>query len=70
MEINVKIEEKFEEIDRIIASLEANEITLDESFELYKKGIDIIKDCNKEIEKVEKQIIILQEDNEENSVEE
>ena len=70
MEINVKIEEKFEEIDRIIASLEANEITLDESFELYKKGIDIIKDCNKEIEKVEKQIVILQEDNEENSVEE
>ena len=66
----MKIEEKFEEIDKIIGSLEANEVTLDESFELYKKGMDIIKDCNKEIEKVEKQIIILQEDNEENSVEE
>ena len=61
----MKIEEKFEEIDKIIGSLEANEVTLDESFELYKKGMDIIKDCNKEIEKVEKQIIILQEDNEE-----
>ena len=66
----MKIEEKFEEIDKIIGSLEANEVTLDESFELYKKGMDIIKDCNKEIEKVEKQIVILQEDNEENSVEE
>lgn len=66
----MKIEEKFEEIDKIIGSLEANEVTLDESFELYKKGMDIIKDCNKEIEKVEKQIVILQEDNEENIVEE
>ena len=61
----MKIEEKFEEIDKIIGSLEVNEVTLDESFELYKMGMDIIKECNKEIEKVEKQIIILQEDNEE-----
>lgn len=62
----MKIEEKFEEIDKIINSLEMNESSLDESFELYKKGMDIIKECNTEIEKVEKQIVILtQEDNNE-----
>ena len=30
------------------------------AFEVYKKGMDMIKDCNKEIDKVEKQIIVLQ----------
>ena len=60
----MKIEEKFEEIDKIISDLEINEVTLDESFELYKKGMDLIKECNKEIDKVEKQVIILQEQDE------
>ena len=60
----MKIEEKFEEIDKIINSLEMNESSLDESFELYKKGMDIIKECNGEIEKVEKQIVILTQEDE------
>ncbi len=60
----MKIEEKFEEIDKIINSLEMNEASLDESFELYKKGMDIIKECNTEIEKVEKQIVILTQEDE------
>ena len=60
----MKIEEKFEEIDKIINSLEMNEASLDESFELYKKGMDIIKECNTEIEKVENQIVILTQEDE------
>ena len=61
----MKIEERFEEIDKIIEGLERNEATLDESFDLYKKGMDIIKECNKEIDKVEKQLIVLGEEDEE-----
>jgi exodeoxyribonuclease VII small subunit len=60
----MKIEEKFEEIDKIINSLEMNEASLDESFELYKKGMDIIKECNTVIEKVEKQVVILTQEDE------
>ena len=60
----MKIEEKFEEIDKIINSLEMKESSLDESFELYKKGMDIIKECNTEIEKVEKQVVILTQEDE------
>ena len=56
----MKIEERFAELDKIVKELELGEATLEESFELYKKGMDIIKDCNKEIDKVEKQIIVLQ----------
>ena len=56
----MKIEESFAELDKIVKELELGEATLEESFELYKKGMDMIKDCNKEIDKVEKQIIVLQ----------
>ena len=61
----MKIEDRFEEIDKIIEGLEHSELALDESFELYKKGMDIIKECNKEIDKVEKQLIVLSEESDE-----
>ena len=60
MEISMKIEERFVELDKIVKELELGELTLEKSFELYKKGMDMIKDCNKAIDKVEKQLIILQ----------
>ena len=60
MRFKMKIEERFAELDKIVKELELGEATLEESFELYKKGMDMIKDCNKEIDKVEKQIIVLQ----------
>lgn len=56
----MKIEERFVELDKIVKELELGELTLEKSFELYKKGMDMIKDCNKDIDKVEKQLIVLQ----------
>ena len=61
----MKIEDRFKELDDIIKQLEANESSLEESFELYKKGMDMLKDCNKDIDKVEKQMIVLQGSEEE-----
>ena len=56
----MKIEERFVELDKIVKELELGELTLEKSFGLYKKGMDMIKDCNKDIDKVEKQLIVLQ----------
>ena len=56
----MKIEERFVELDKIVKELELGELTLEKSFELYKKGMDMIRDCNKEIDRVEQQLIILQ----------
>ena len=36
--------------------MQDEEVSLDESFEMYKKGIEIVKDSNEQIEKIEKQI--------------
>ena len=59
------IEENFKELDEILEKMQDEEVPLDESFEMYKKGIEIVKDSNEQIEKIEKQIEVLEEDTEE-----
>lgn len=58
----MNIEESFKEIEDIIAKLENKEISLEEAFSNYEKGVLLIKECNQSIDKVEKQIIELQEE--------
>ena len=40
--------------------LEAPDSTLEESFACYEAGMKLVKACNDKIDKVEKQMIILQ----------
>lgn len=62
------IEENFEKLDEIIASLEDSDVTLEKSFQLYKEGIKLVKNCNAQLDKVEKQMIILGENEEDDGV--
>ena len=59
------IEDNFKELDEILEKMQDEDVSLDESFEMYKKGIEIVKDSNEQIEKIEKQIEVLEEDTEE-----
>ena len=59
------IEKNFKELDEILEKMQDEEVSLDESFEMYKKGKEIVKDSNEQIEKIEKQIEVLEEDTEE-----
>lgn len=61
----MKIEESFKELDKIISSLEGGELSLDESFKKYNEGLKLIKNCNAQLDKVEKQIIVIDENEEE-----
>lgn len=58
----MNIEESFKEIEDIIEKLENKEISLEEAFVYYEKGVALIKECNQSIDKVQKQIIKLQEE--------
>ena len=58
-----KIEDNFEQLESIIEQLESNELSLEEAFKLYETGIKLTADCNKQLDKVEKQIIVLREKN-------
>lgn len=62
------IEENFEKLDEIIAALEESDVTLEQSFRLYNEGIKLVKSCNAQLDKVEKQMIILGENGEDDGV--
>ena len=55
------LEEAFDEMNKIIASLEAEDVSLEDSFRLYKDGMELLKYCNQSIDRVEKQLMILEE---------
>lgn len=62
----MKLEESFDKLNKIIEELEKPDISLESSFELYQEGIKLLKACNDSIDKVEKQLIILNENGESN----
>ncbi len=54
------IEQTFAELDELMEKLEASGTTLEESFVYYKEGMKLIRECGEKIDKVEKQMIVLQ----------
>lgn len=54
------IEEMLEEIEAIIADLEGEETSLEQSFKLYEDGMKIVKQVSEKMDKVEKDLIILE----------
>lgn len=55
------LEEAFGSLDEIIEKMEDSELSLDESFTLYSKGIELLKFCNEKIEKIETDIKLVTE---------
>ena len=55
------IEGAFEQLEDIIEQLSSEEISLSDSMDLYKKGVKILHKCSQTLDKTQKEIIILQE---------
>lgn len=55
------LEESFDQLEKLITQLENENVSLNESFKLYNEGIKLIKNCNQQLDKVEKQIVVLNE---------
>ena len=55
------IEQTFTELEELLEKLESPDTTLEESFACYETGMKLVKACNDKIDKVEKQIQILSE---------
>ena len=56
------LEENFERLEQVISILEREDVPLEEAFRAYQKGMEIVKLCNDEIDRVEKQVLKLTED--------
>lgn len=55
------LEEAFSNLDEIIEKMEDANLSLDDSFALYSKGLELLQFCNKKIEKVETDIKLVTE---------
>lgn len=55
------LEEAFAQLEEVIAHLETEEITLEESFQEYNRGMQLLRNCNQAIDQVEKKVLQINE---------
>lgn len=53
------LEENFSRLEQEIEKLEAEDVTLEEAFQAYSAGMKLLKECNAQIDKVEKKVFKL-----------
>lgn len=58
----ISLEDLFEQLETTIHSMEAENVSLEDSFRFYHEGIDILKKCNDRIDEVEKKMMVLDEE--------
>lgn len=56
------LEENFARLEETIERLESEELSLEEAFQAYSEGMRILKRCNDQIDRVEKQVLKLNEE--------
>lgn len=61
---NVSLEEAFEQLEEMLVELGSEDISLEDSFQTYEKGMKLLKYCDETIDKVEKKVLVLQENGE------
>ena len=54
----------FQELDEVVKALEGEAVSLEDSFKLYHKGMDLLKVCNEKIDTVEKKMLQMSENGE------
>ena len=63
-ENKMTLEERFDCLEDILEKMEESGVTLDQSFELYKSGVEQVKACNAMLEQMEKAMLVLNADGE------
>ena len=53
------LEQSFEKLEQIIGNLENGDVSLEDSVKLYNEGMKLIQNCNQQLDKVEKKIVVL-----------
>jgi exodeoxyribonuclease VII small subunit len=57
----LSLEQSLEKLEQVMEELGSSELSLEESFAKYKQGMDLLLQCNQAIDKVEKELMILEE---------
>lgn len=62
MERKMSLEKKFAKLEETLEKLEQDDLSLEESFAAYAEGMELLRQCNDEIDKVEKRVMVLSEE--------
>lgn len=58
----LSLEENFACLEEMIGRLEDEDISLEDAFTAYSRGMELLKKCNEQIDRVEKRVLKLSED--------
>lgn len=59
---DLSLEEMFAQLDEILAAMDDREISLEDAFSLYEKGMKQIRRCNEKLDLVEKKMLVIAQD--------
>lgn len=57
----VTLEQAFTELELIVKQMEDTQMPLEEAFDSYQKGMELLKICNEQIDTVEKKVFMIDE---------
>lgn len=55
----LNIEESFKTLDKIIEQMDDDKCSIEKGIELYEKGVKLVNDLSKRIEKIDKDLKVL-----------
>lgn len=62
LEDKVTVEEAFAQLSDIVEQMDAPEVTLEDSMQLYRKGIALLSRCGDTLDRMEQEMITLTEE--------
>lgn len=61
-ETSFTVEEAFSQLSEIVEKMDAPDVTLEESIQLYRKGVGLLTRCGDTLDRIEQEMIILTEE--------
>jgi len=57
--VQPSLEENFDRLEKLIGELEREDISLEDAFRAYSEGMTVLRQCNEQIDRVEKRVLKL-----------
>ncbi len=58
----LSLEEALEKLEEAVVKLQSEDISLEESFQVYREGMEYVKFCSQTIDQVEKKVLMLNQE--------
>ena len=58
----LSLEEALEKLEEAVVKLQSEDISLEESFQVYREGREYVKFCSQTIDQVEKKVLMLNQE--------